>query len=130
MSAVQDLRGELASLVRVADLGVDVYDYLPGAAQLPAVVIGLPDRTDPTRTTGFREVELPVYVLTRSIDPKAGEIALLDLVDQVVQILKGQQRGDYYSSLRVDSTSDYYQIAVGTIEADSAQINVAAMIPA
>jgi len=126
MSTLQEVRSELATLL--ATLGQS-YDYLPGSAQLPATVVGLPERIEHSVTSGYWRVELPVYVVTRSAAPLAGETALLDLVVQVVALLKANSQGTSWASLKVVDTTDLYPITVGTVEAQSASINVALMIP-
>jgi hypothetical protein len=125
---IQDVRSELSTLLD--DLDAQSYDYLPGSAQLPAIVVGLPERIDHAATSGYWRIEIPVFAVTRSADPKAGETDLLDLVAQVVALLKSNTTGTTWASLKVVDTTDLYQITVGTIEAHSASINLSLMIPA
>lgn len=127
MGAIQTARTELASLF--AALDVSVYDYLPGSADLPAVVIGLPERIQHSVTIGYWRIDLPIYVVTRSGDPLSGETDLLDLIVTVVAVLKANRSGTSFSTLKVVDTTDLYQLNVGTVDASSASINVEMMIP-
>jgi|TARA_R110000744_G_scaffold13600_3_gene39446 hypothetical protein len=126
MSSIQAVRTELSTFL--STLG-QVYDYLPGSAQLPALVIGLPARVDHSVTTGYWRLDIPVYVITRSAEPLAGETELLDLVVDAVALLKANRTGTTFSTLKVVDTTDLYPITVGAIEAGSAQVNVELMIP-
>ena len=126
MGAIQEVRTELAELVSTL---AQSYDYLPGSAQLPSIVVGLPERIEHSVTSGYWRVEVPLFVVVRSVSPVDGETELLDLVVQVVALLKANSQGTAWASLKVVDTTDLYPITVGKIEAQSASINVAVMIP-
>lgn len=126
MSSIQDVRTEIAGLL--TGLGADTYDYLPGAAQLPAIVAGLPDRLDPYISSMYWLIDLPVYVVTRSAEPLAGETSLLDLIASTVAVLKNNRTGNTFSTLRVVDVTSLDPIQIGTIDAHSAQINVSVMV--
>jgi hypothetical protein len=125
MSSIQEVRDELSTLLSAV---TQSYSYLPGSAQLPSVIIGLPDRIQHSITTSYWRLDLPVYCVTRSVVALDSETELLDLVVQVVAALKGATTGTTYSSLKVVDTTDLYPITVGAIEANSAQVNVEIMI--
>jgi len=125
MSSIQEVRDELSTLLSAV---TQSYSYLPGSAQLPSVIIGLPDRIQHSITTSYWRLDLPVYCVTRSVVALDSETDLLDLVVQVVAALKGATTGTTYSSLKVVDTTDLYPITVGAIEANSAQVNVEIMI--
>lgn len=123
---IQQVRSELS--VALSTLGPETYDYLPGSANLPAIVVGLPDRIDHTVTRGYQRIELPVYVVAQSSTPVEGETAVLDLVAQVAASLKGLPTGTSYVSLRVRDTTEIYPIEIGSTEVHSAKINTEIMI--
>lgn len=125
MSSIQEVRAELSSLLSAV---TQSYDYLPGSAQLPSVVVGLPDRIQHSITAYYWRLDLPVYCVTRSVVALDSETELLELVVQVVAALKGATTGTTYSSLKVVDTTDLYPITVGATEANSAQVNVEIMI--
>tara|TARA_R110000787_G_scaffold9762_3_gene33850 strand:- start:61 stop:450 length:390 start_codon:yes stop_codon:yes gene_type:complete len=125
MSSIQEVRAELSTLLSAV---AQSYDYLPGSAQLPSVVVGLPDRIQHSITAYYWRLDLPVYCVTRSVVALDSETELLELVVQVVAALKGATTGTTYSSLKVVDTTDLYPITVGATEANSAQVNVEIMI--
>ena len=125
MSSIQEVRAELSTLLSAV---AQSYDYLPGSAQLPSVVVGLPDRIQHSITPSYWRLDLPVYCVTRSVVALDSETELLELVVQVVAALKGATTGTTYSSLKVVDTTDLYPITVGATEANSAQVNVEIMI--
>lgn len=127
MASIQAIRTEIAGLLD--GLGAQTYDYLPGSAQLPALVVGLPDTLDPYVSNSYWLVDLPVYVVTRSAEPLSGETSLLDLVVTVVATLKANRTGVSYSSLRVVDITNLDPIEIGTVDAHSAQVNVSVMVP-
>ena len=125
MSTIQSTRDELATVL--APLG-QVYSYLPGSAELPALVVGLPQRLNNSVSGAYWRVEIPIYVVVRSAVPAAAEAELLELVVAAVGLLEQNRTGTTYSSMRVVDTSDLYPITVGRIEAHSAQINTELML--
>lgn len=127
MSTIQDVRDELETLL--APTG-QVYAYLPGAAQLPATVIGLPDRIQPALTAAHWMLELPIYVVTRSARPESAESDLLEHLVSTIDILRdpANKTGSTYQTLRVVDVTELYQITVGTVEAMSAQVNLEILI--
>ena len=129
MSTIQDVRDELETLLDPLD--VQVYAFLPGAATLPAIVIGLPDRIVPAVSAAYWRLELPVYVVARSADPTAQETSLLETLVSAVDVLRDpdNRTGSSYVSLRVEDVTELFQITVGSVEAVSAQVNLELMIP-
>lgn len=127
MGTIQDTRAEIATALE--GLGAQTYAYIPGAAQLPGIVVGLPDRVNPTLTTGFWQLELPVFIVSRSASPLDGETTLLELMAATVQRLKETRSGTAFSTLRVVDVSELFEITVGTIEAHSCSVNLSVMLP-
>lgn len=123
---IQDARTEIAGYL--AGLGAQEYDYIPGAAQLPGIVVGLPSSIDPSLTSELMEVALPVFVVTRSADPAAGESSLLELVLAVEARLGEHRMGTAYRTLRVEDITDFFPVAVGDVEAQSATVRTSVIL--
>ena len=125
MGTVQDVRDEIATILSSV---AQTYSYLPGAAQIPSITVALPSRIDHTVTTNYWRLDIPVVIVTRSADPHSAETALLELVTAVVATLKANRSGTTFATLKVVETLDFFPITVGTIEAQSATVNVEVMI--
>lgn len=124
--SVQAVRDEIADILSTV---AQTYSYLPGAAQIPSITVALPTRIDHTVTANYWRLDLPVVIVTRSADPHSGETALLELVTATVATLKANRTGDTFAALRVVESLDFFPITVGTIEAQSATVNIEVMIP-
>lgn len=122
------IRSELGDLA--ADAGWNVYDNTPGSATLPAVVVGLPERVEPGPTVGYWTAQFPVYVLTRSADPAAGERSLLERAVELAAVYRNTPPGTAYRTARFLEIRDFYDVTVGNTEANAATIVVEVLAPA
>lgn len=124
--SLTDVRNELAALIQAAavadELAITAYASVPGAASLPAVIVGLPRRYIPRLSHGLRQVELPLYVVTTAADPASEESALLELVELVCPLLQGLQ-GTTFLSCRVPDVDQFFDVTVGAGAALSATVN-------
>lgn len=118
---IQEARVELAELIS-AETPATGYSSVPGAADMPAVIVGLPRRYVPVYTNGLRLVELPLYVVTTSADPESMEEELLELLELLCPLLAGL-KGSTFLSCRIPDVDQFYDVTVGTTSAISGTAN-------
>ena len=109
--------------------GWTVYDFMPGSANLPAVVIGLPE-TVAAQSSGLWRVRLPVIVMTRSADPSAADTAIQRAAVGVTRLYRANPTGTAYRSCRVAEIADFFEITVGNAEASTATVWLELTTPA
>lgn len=120
---VDAIREELAVEARTA--GWNVYAFTPGAANLPAVVVGVPERIAPL-SGALWQITIPVYVLNRSADPAAAESRMLTKAIELAAMFKAPPAVSpvAYRSRRMVELTDFYDVTVGTTEANACTITV------
>lgn len=125
MNNISATRTEVAAIL--APLA-QTYDYEPGSAELPAFVVGMPERTEFYISSAYTRIELPVFVVCRSADPDAAEVSLLDLCFAGVDALRAVKSGTAFSSMRVADGERLGYIPIGRTEAVAYQINLDIMV--
>jgi hypothetical protein len=130
VSSLDDLPEDLAALldVELGD-GVDVYSFIPGSANLPAVVVGRPDLIRPFVTGDLWTVELPLYVLQSSGDPIAERTSINNAVVELVSLIGENRTGPSWRAARVVEIREFFDVNVGTSAASACSVICEFMIP-
>lgn len=117
---VQAARTELAAL---APEGVKGYDYFPGSAELPAMVVGLPERIEFGRSMKQAEVTLPITVL---VPGNAGVEAETNLMTKVVAVATAVRSASptHLIAPRITEIRDYGLRQIGSAQAFGAEVAV------
>ena len=120
MSTINEIRTELAAL---APEGYQGYNNLPSNAQLPALVVDLPDEITLDATFRYATIQFKVVVVSGAA---FGPETELRLTTDVVSIAKNYAgiSGTSFRSCMVESINEFYQLTVGSKEALSASINL------
>ena len=123
MSNVQEVRKALAE---VAPAGLNSYSTTPGSAELPAMVVGLPEGWDPSGTLKHKLVTFPVYVVVNGDIGNDYEAQLFDFTDQVIAALKAVSKGPLYQGLSIETVREFglMNIGNGEVLASTIIINV------
>jgi hypothetical protein len=123
MSNVQEVRKALAE---VAPQGLNSYSTTPGSAELPAMVVGLPESWDPSGTLKHKLVTFPVYVAVNGDVGNDYESQLFDLTDQAIAALKAASKGPLYQGLSIETVREFglMNIGNGEVLASTIIINV------
>lgn len=98
------------------------YDHLPGAAMLPALVVGLPDRIT-LKTASLFELELPLILVVATPYSPEGEGRLLTAAIEAAAAYKGLT-GDSFRSCTWTSIDRFVSVTVGRIAATAAHVNL------
>jgi len=125
---LQAVRAELAHVLAAAFPDWSVYAYVPGAANLNSIVVGLPDSITPNVTGTFWRAIIPVYIVTGSAEPEAQETALLAAIPAVVAAADGT-RGVSFASARSTEVREFFDIQLGQSQALACSVMVELMIP-
>ncbi len=123
---IQAIRTELAGVTIDAGEHVSVtpYDHMPGVAQLPALVVGMPDRISPmSGLAGYYEIELPLVVCVPNPYTVEAEAQLMELALTVANHFRGK-RGTAFSTCTFVDIDQVLPVTVGKVEALSAQVHL------
>lgn len=121
---IQAVRSEIATF---APEGVKGYDYLPGNAQLPTMVVGLPVSVTYDASFRLASVELPIVVAVSGQSGKDVESALLTQATDVAEALRGA-RGTSFHTSQVSGIRDFGVIEVGASQHLSATIYLTVLV--
>ena len=119
MSNVQEVRKALAE---AAPPGLNSYSSTPGSAELPAMVIGLPESWDPSGTMKHKLVTFPVFVAVNGDIGNDYEAQLFDYTDQVITALKAVNKGPLYQGLSIENVREFGLMTIGNGEVLAATI--------
>lgn len=117
---IQAIRDELATLVPE---GFEAYATLPSNANLPAVVIDLPDSVTFDGSLRFSTITLKVIVVLGTAFGPEVETKLLTESVAIAKLFAGTS-GNSYRSCMVDRIDNFYTITTGSKEALSASITL------
>jgi hypothetical protein len=122
---IQAVRTELATL---APSGMEGYDHFPGSAELPAMVVEMPERIT-YQGASFKQalVTIPVRVITAGNVGSEYEATLMTQVTSVAAALRSST-GTAYRALQVDEIRDFGLVTVGSSEALSATVVITVLV--
>ncbi|HWL44538.1 MAG TPA: hypothetical protein VNQ73_16480 [Ilumatobacter sp.] len=120
-----DLAAARSELAGLAPAGFTGYDHLPGVAQLPAWVVGLPQRITAESARLFR-VLLPVFVIVGNPYTPEGEAQLLAGVASAADLL-GLAGSTFKAATWADIDS-FRPITIGQTEHIGAVVNLEVLI--
>ena len=120
MSNLQEIRDELALLVPA---GFSTYSTLPSNANLPAVVIDLPESITFDGSLRFSTITMKVIVVIGTSFGPEVEAKLLFESMAIAKIFASTS-GSSYRSCMVQSIDSFYNITIGSKEALSASITL------
>lgn len=123
-----DVQAARTALAALAPEGLEGYNHFPGSAELPAMVVGLPERIEPQNGT-FRHlrVTLPIYVAIQGNVGVEYEQQLMTHVSSVVSALKGATDGSF-KALEIPEIRDFGLMVVGSSEVLAATVLVSLLI--
>lgn len=123
-----DIQAARAELAEHAPDTVTAYDSITGAAQLPALVVGLPDTVE-VATHGMWRVELPVYVMVGRPNAQDSETLLLKLAVETAKAYKAAGGGTNYASVGFIRIDQIESVTVSrSTEALKASVNLSLLI--
>lgn len=117
---LQAIRDELATLVPE---GFEAYSTLPSNANLPAVVIDLPESVTFDGSLRYATINIAVIVVLGTAFGPEVETSLLTESINIAKLYAGTS-GNSYRSCMVDNVDQFYTITTGSKEALSARINL------
>lgn len=121
MIPLQEVRDALAEL---APDGWHGYGTTPGDAQLPAMVVGLPNVLVPAEegTYGFDTAEIPVFAAVR----KGHEAKLLEGVQVVADALDAASQSTHaaIAACRVASLTEFGDFKIAAVDVTAATVNL------
>ena len=117
---IQAIRDELATLCTA---GFEAYSTLPSNANLPAVVIDLPETVTFDGSLRFATLTMKVIVVLGTAFGPEVEAKLLTESVAIAKLYAGSS-GASYRSCMVDRIDNFYNITTGSKEALSASITL------
>lgn len=123
MSTLDQIRAELLELLDLE--GFTGYPYTPGAPQLPALVIALPDEITPGEgSIGLVELRIPVWVCAPRPFTQEAESAVLTASLEVIARVRANPKGAHARARRVVNVDRAGSMTIGAAEATVAAVNV------
>ena len=120
MSTIQQIRDELAAMVPA---GFQAYSNLPASANMPCVVIDLPESITFDGSLRFSEIIFKIIVVIGTAFGPEVEAKLLTESVAIAKLYAGTS-GAHYRSCMVNRIDSFYNITMGSKEALSASINL------
>lgn len=123
MSTIDQIRAELLELLDLE--GFAGYAYTPGAPQLPALVLALPDEITPGEgSIGLTQIRQPVWVCAPHPFTAAAETALMGAVLEVIARIRANPTGAHARARHVLNVDRTGSMTIGAAEATVAAVNV------
>lgn len=121
---LEAVRSELAAL---APSGWTAYDYTPGAAVAPALVVGMPESITFDGSYNMAQVTIPVYVVEAPQFDKDAETRLMSGALTVSDSYRSVT-GTSFASCRVSGINSFIPQTIGTTEAVTATVYLELLI--
>lgn len=121
---VQTVRAELAA---VAPAGWQGYAWLPGDADLPALVVALPDRITFDGSLRHNRLELSIMLLVPDRYEEQDEAKMLAAIAELVATYQTLE-GSWYGTCQVAAVDQFFSVTVGKTAALHARINLTVLV--
>lgn len=101
------------------------YAYVPNMVNVPAAVVGWPDAINlRSALGGYREYAVPVTLYVEWASDRAGDEALSELIEAVVEVLAQTDLGGAAEDIAVSTVRSFGVATVGEIQYLTCQIVV------
>lgn len=123
MTTIQDIRTELAGM---APAGYEGYAVLPSNANLPAIVVDLPESVTFDGSLRFATLNFKIIVVVGTSFGPEVETKLLNDTIAFAKSLSGVNT-NHIRSMMVNSVDSFYNVTIGSKEVLSSSINLSVL---